>query len=119
MAQEHKNCAKIMSLKEFDDMLEKSNEQFQLVDFYADWCPPCVSLKPRLLELAEEFNGGFQLAICNCDIEELGAKASFYKVSGIPHVMLMKNGEVVEQFVGGKSKADVEAFLTANGVTKA
>jgi putative thioredoxin len=69
--EEHPNVIKIKTAEEFEAMRAKSSETAMLVDFYADWCPPCRSLKPVLIKLAESFNGSFKLAICDCDIPEL------------------------------------------------
>jgi thioredoxin 1 len=68
-----------------------------MVDFYADWCGPCKMLTPKLVEKQTELKS-FKLVKVNVDNHpELAEK---YEVQGIPHVLLFKNGQKVNEFVG-------------------
>ena len=83
-----------------------------LVDFWAPWCGPCRMLAPVLAEIAEEKAGTIKVGKVNVDEEpELAAE---YGITGIPAVLLFKNGKVVGISVGVKPKAELEAFVDAN-----
>ncbi|GGV27069.1 thioredoxin [Actinomadura sp. LOL_016] len=77
-----------------------------LVDFWADWCPPCKMIAPVLDQIAAELDGKLKIAKMNYD--ENPATPGKYGVLGLPTLLLIKNGEVVEQVTGAKPK---RAFL--------
>jgi putative thioredoxin len=80
-----------------------------LVDFWAEWCAPCRTLKPVLEKLAAEYGGRFVLAKVDSDRnQELAAR---YGVRGIPNVKAFVDGEMVDEFTGAQSEAQVRAFI--------
>ncbi len=80
-----------------------------LVDFWAEWCGPCKMMNPVLEELASEYDGKVTVGKVNVDEEsDLAVK---FNVSSIPTLLLIKDGEVVKQFVGVTSKSDLEAAI--------
>jgi thioredoxin 1 len=80
-----------------------------LVDFTADWCPPCRELHPTLEELAAEYDG--LAKVVQVDVDENGALAREYDVRGIPALFVIKNGAVVDETVGLQRKADLKRML--------
>ena len=80
-----------------------------LVDFFATWCAPCQMLAPVLEEVAEEVEG--RAKVVKVDVDEEQQLASLYGVMSIPTLLVFKNGEVAEQSVGAKPKADLLAML--------
>ena len=83
-----------------------------LVDFWATWCGPCKMIAPILDEIATEKAGVFKIA--KVDVDENQALSARYGIRAIPTLLLIKNGEVKEQIVGGMvSKQDLVAKLQA------
>lgn len=86
--------------QEFEEKVLKSNKVV-LVDFWAEWCPPCRAMAPILHDVADELDA--IVDIVKVDIEdgnENSALAVEYKVSSIPNMNLFKNGEVVDHIIG-------------------
>lgn len=98
-----------LTLENFQQVLESSMEQPVLLDFWADWCAPCKVLLPILEKLAQEFAGQFTLAKIN--IEEQPEIAAQFQVRSVPTVMLVVQGQLVDQFQGAKPESEVRAFL--------
>ncbi len=82
-----------------------------LVDFWAPWCGPCRQIAPMIDELARENLGSIKIGKVNID-DSPGA-AQQYGVSSIPTLMLFKNGDVSERFVGVQPKARLQQSLDA------
>ena len=92
----------------FDDDVLKSDIPV-LVDFWAEWCGPCKALSPVIDELATVYLGKIKVGKVNTDTNrEVSVR---FSVSAIPTVMLFKSGEIVERFVGLRSKRDLQAVL--------
>ena len=82
-----------------------------VLDFSATWCGPCKQLAPIIDELSKEYEG--RIAVGKCDIEEADDLTAEYGIRNVPTVIFIKNGEVVDKFVGSKSKGDVQAKFEA------
>jgi thioredoxin 1 len=76
-----------------------------LVDFYADWCGPCRAIAPMIDDVAEALDG--KIDVVKLDIDENAASALKYKVNSIPTLILFKDGEPIERWVGVVSKQAV------------
>ncbi len=83
-----------------------------LVDFWATWCPPCRVIAPHVEALAEEFQG--RATVGKLDVDENPATAARYGITGIPTLLVFKNGAVVEQRVGAVPKAELVRMLEAH-----
>ena len=73
-----------------------------LVDFWAQWCPPCLALNPVLEDIAQEH--AETLTILKLDVDEDTRTPLRFGVMSFPTLLLFKNGEPVKQLVGARPK---------------
>lgn len=73
-----------------------------LVDFFATWCGPCKMMAPVLDELDQEVAGS--AAVYKVDIDQDLALAQQYNIMSVPTLIVFKNGEIAQQFVGVQPK---------------
>ena len=76
-----------------------------LVEFTADWCPPCRQMAPVLSALAAEESGRLKVVQLNVDMNPLTTNA--YRVLSMPTFMVFRNGEPVRSMVGARPKRRV------------
>jgi len=91
------------------DVLERSNTVPVVVDLWAPWCGPCKTLTPILEKVIGETNGLVELAKVNVD--ENPAVGQAFQVQSIPAVYAMKDGQVVDGFMGAQPEPEVVAFV--------
>jgi len=92
----------------FDSEVLQSAEPV-LVDFWAPWCAPCRMITPVIEELATENAGTVKIGKLN--IDESPRTAQQYGVNSIPTLLLFKNGDVDERWVGVQTKAKLQQAL--------
>ncbi len=80
-----------------------------LVDFFADWCMPCVMMAPVIEELNGKFKGKIKFGKVN--IEDNQILAQKFGVRSIPNFVLFKDGKISKQFIGSRSEEDFEEEL--------
>ena len=91
------------------EVIAASMSQPVLVDFWAEWCGPCKAIGPILEKLETAYGGAFKLAKINSDEEQQLAGA--FGIRSIPTVVLMKNGQPVDGFMGALPEGKVREFL--------
>lgn len=95
-----------LSASEFEDFSKKG---IVLIDFFAEWCMPCLMMSPVIDELSEQFKGKIKFGKINVgDGQEIAKK---FNVSSIPHFIIFKEGEIVDEIIGAVSAEDLEEKL--------
>ena len=79
-----------------------------LLDFFASWCGPCRMVAPILDEIAEERE---DIKVCKVDIDDQPELASRYRIMSVPTLMVLKEGQVMEQSIGVKPKHQILAMV--------
>jgi thioredoxin 1 len=96
----------------FEDEVLKASVPV-LVDFWAEWCMPCRMLAPTIEKLAKDYQGKVKVGKVDTDANrEIAMK---YRIDAIPTVILFRNGQVSQKFVGLKGEKDFKAALDAPG----
>lgn len=93
------------------DVVARSREVPVVVDLWAPWCGPCRTLGPIIERVVADTGGSVVLAKVNVDENPQISQA--FHVQGIPAVYALKDGKVVDGFVGAEGEAAVKTFVSA------
>lgn len=88
----------------FENEVLKSDKPV-LIDFWANWCGPCRMLSPIISEIAEEY--GEKVKVCKVNVDEEMDLAAAFRVSSIPMLVVMKDGQVTNTAVGVRPKGQI------------
>jgi thioredoxin 1 len=91
------------------EVIEASNAQPVMVDFWADWCRPCHMLAPTVAEIANEYAG--KLKVVKLNVDENVNSAGRYNIRGIPTLLIFKGGQVADQIVGAVPKEQISKIV--------
>ncbi len=95
-----------------EKVIKQSNDILVVVDFWAEWCMPCLMLGPVLEKITEESKGKIVLAKLNVDKSPKTSQG--YRIDSIPAVKIFKNGKIVDQFVGALPEIEVRGYIDKN-----
>ena len=84
--------------------------QTVLIDFWTTWCGPCRMLSPVVDEVAEE---NPTVKVCKVNVDEQPELAEQFSIMSIPTLIVLKNGQVVNQSVGVVPKSSIESMIRA------
>lgn len=93
-----------------EKVLEASRSRPVLVDFWADWCPPCRSLTPVLEKVTRGLHG--EVLLAKVEVDDNMRLAGRYRLRGFPTVILFVQGQEAGRFSGARSEQQVRAFLS-------
>ncbi len=91
------------------DVLQRSAQVPVVVDLWASWCGPCVTLGPILEKVVAETGGAVELV--KVDVDANPNVSAQFRVQSIPAVFAVKDGQVVDQFIGAVPEAQVRQFV--------
>jgi thioredoxin 1 len=100
---------KIHSAEEFNQLKEDFSEKILIVDFWAVWCSPCMMFAPVFEKLQKELYQEFIFVKVNVD--EVGAIAQEYRITGIPTTLFIKNDKVIHKVVGAVNEDHLRRVL--------
>jgi len=105
----------VLHIKHKDEFKQRvlAENTFALVDFYADWCGPCRRLSPVIESLAET---GRQsgLVVAKVNVDRHRDLAGDYQVRSIPHLLLVRDGEVLDTRSGFQSEEELAQWIRAH-----
>lgn len=92
---------------EFESFSKESGLLF--LDFFADWCMPCVMMGPVVDDLADSFKGKVKFGKVNIDDNpQITAK---YEISSVPTFVILKDGEILERVSGALGQEEIEEMI--------
>lgn len=104
-----------------ENVLEFTDQNFEtevlkstqpvLVDFWAEWCMPCRMLAPTIEKIAKDYSG--KVKVGKLDTDSNREVAGKYGISAIPTVILFKNGQIAQKFVGLRREQEFKDVLDA------
>ena len=109
-----------INYEEFErEVLQVSHQRPVLVDFWAEWCSPCLLIAPLLKQLVEEYAGAVWLAKVEVDVGENMKLAGRYRVRCFPTLMLFSAGVAKGHFSGARPARYIRDVLWQHGIRPA
>jgi thioredoxin 1 len=103
------------TLERFEaDVVHASRRRPILVDFWAEWCAPCLVIAPVLEHVLRDLGGAVGLVKLEVDQGENMKLAGHYRVRGFPTVMLFDDGAEVARFSGARSRTQILEFIRSH-----
>jgi len=92
-----------------EKVIKQSKDILVLVDFWAEWCMPCLMLDPVLEKITDEHKGKIVLAKLNVD--KSPKMSQIYRIDSIPAVKIFKKGKLVDEFIGALPEIEVREYI--------
>ncbi|WP_054950368.1 thioredoxin [Numidum massiliense] len=102
-------AAKVLTKDTFQGQIQSG---VTLVDFWAEWCGPCRVQLPIIEKLATELDG--QATVAKVNVDEHGDLAAQFGITGIPALLIFKDGELVDRFVGLQDEGTLKKAVLAH-----
>ena len=96
-----KEIVKEITQSEFSNLVNNKVDNLVIIDFFAEWCMPCVMMSPVFQRLSEKYK---QVKFAKINVDEAPKLSEEYEVSSIPCVVFFKDGKEVDRVVGGVSE---------------
>jgi len=93
------------------EVIRASHEYPVLVDFWADWCAPCIAIAPVLEKVIPAYNERIRLARLEVDEGDNMKLAGHHKVRGFPTIMLFQDGKETARFSGSRPAPAIHHFI--------
>jgi thioredoxin 1 len=94
--------------KNFDEAVNRADMPV-LVDFWAPWCGPCRMMGPIIEQIAARYEGKVKVCKLNVDIGK--ETAASFKITGIPTIILFKNGKIKQKWVGVTNEQEISLAI--------
>ena len=95
-----------LTTKEFEEFTKTG---LVFIDFFAEWCMPCVMMAPIIEDLSESFSGKIKFGKVNVDDNETLARK--FNISSIPNFVILKEGKMIDQFGSAMEYEEIEDRL--------
>jgi len=95
-----------------EKVIRQSKEMPVIVDFWAEWCMPCLILGPILEKIADEYAG--KLLLAKLDVDKNPKTTQRYGIMSIPAVKIFRNGKVADEFIGALPESQVRNCINKN-----
>jgi thioredoxin 1 len=92
--------------REFNEFIKKG---LVFVDFFAEWCMPCMMMSPIIDDLSKKFDG--KIKFCKINVSDNEMLARKFNISSIPNFTIFRDGKVINQFVGALGEEELENRL--------
>ena len=89
--------------------IEASKDKLVVVDFWADWCGPCTTLGPVIEKVVDSY--GDKVALAKVNVDENPEKPAEYGANSIPTVKIIKDGKIVQEFVGAIPEEQIRELI--------
>jgi len=113
MAEEQKHFAVTLTDKNFENEVLKFNG-LALVDFWAQWCGPCLLMGPRVEALAEKYAGDKRVKIGKVDVDANEETQNKYGILSLPTFAIFINGKLVGGITGACNDEELESLIVNN-----
>ncbi|MEM5830697.1 MAG: thioredoxin [Candidatus Aenigmatarchaeota archaeon] len=104
----------LKNLEEFENILKISEKYAILIDFYADWCMPCKYIAPILEKIEEKYKD--KIKVLKINVENFPEISMEFGIVSVPTIVIIKNGEEIDRFVGAASETKIIEWLRENNI---
>lgn len=95
----------------FNDMVLKSDKPV-MVDFWAEWCGPCVAIGPIIDKVSENYEG--KAVVGKVNVDKVPSLATEFKIRSIPSIVMFKDGKVVDRVIGSVDEITLNQMIDKN-----